>query len=73
MVQCMQMRGMIEICLFLQARHGAYCDVTSKCLLPVMLDGGLLFIVRWALDDITDNGMAAAVNCLHRLLVYDAL
>ena len=56
---------------YVQARHGAYHQLTSKPLLPVLMDGGLLFIVRWALDDSADSSVAAAVNCLHRLLVCE--
>jgi hypothetical protein len=36
--------------------------------IPALLEGGLLFIVRWALDDSTENPLSAAVSCLHSLL-----
>ena len=52
-----------------QARSGLFYDCTSTAIIPALVDGGLVFILRWALDDSTENTMAAAVSCLHSLLV----
>ncbi|KAI0237577.1 RNA polymerase II-associated protein 1 [Lamellibrachia satsuma] len=51
------------------ARNGSFYDCTSTAIIPALVDGGLVFILRWALDDSTENTMAAAVLCLHSLLV----
>ena len=52
-----------------QARNGEFAGQTSVPLVPALLEAGLLFVVRWALDDSAENPLAAAVNCLHTLLV----
>ena len=55
----------------MQARHGALHEVVSAPIIPALLEGGLVFVLRWALDDSMDNSMVAAVHALHALLVCD--
>ncbi|KAK2152507.1 hypothetical protein LSH36_326g02070 [Paralvinella palmiformis] len=55
-----------------KAREGRFHGCVSAALVPAMVEGGLVFILRWALDDKTDNTMTAAVNALHALLVIPA-
>ena len=54
-----------------QARHGCFHQVLSASLLPAMLEGGIIFILRWALDDSTDNTMSAAITVLHAFVISD--
>ena len=50
-------------------RAGSLTDYVQVAVVPALLDGGLVHIFRWALDDSTDNTMTAAVYGLHSLLV----
>ena len=52
-----------------QARHGEFSDCLSAGILPSLIDGGFVFVVRWALDDAVDQSVAAAVDALHALIV----
>ena len=54
-----------------QARRGEFHEVVSAPIIPALLDGGVVFVLRWALDDATDNSMAASVHALHALLVCE--
>ena len=56
---------------WLQARRGEFTDSVQTPIIPALLDGGLVFILRWSLDDTTDTTIAAAVNCFHSLLVSE--
>ena len=61
--------GFVERCL--QARRGEFTDSVQTAIIPALLDGGLVFILRWSLDDTIDTTIAAAVNCFHSLLVSE--
>ena len=52
-----------------RARHGAFHEQVSKPIIPVLMDAGIVFVLRWALDDSIDSSISAAINCLHKLLV----
>ena len=52
-----------------RARHGAFHEQVSKPIISVLMDAGLVFVLRWALDDSIDSSISAAINCLHKLLV----
>lgn len=54
-----------------QARRGCFLDMLSAPIIPALLDSGLVFVLRWALDDNTENSLTAAVNALRALLVCD--
>ena len=56
-----------------RARCGAFYERASTPIIPALTDAGLLFILRWALDDSVDSSVAAAINCLHKLLVSSSL
>ena len=58
-----------ECCL--QARRGEFTDTVQTAIIPALLDGGLVFILRWSLDDNTETTIAAAVNCFHSMLVSE--
>ena len=59
-------------CRFLlQARSGDFSESVQTAMLPALLDGGLVFILRWSLDNTTESTIAAAVNCFHALLVSE--
>ena len=37
--------------------------------MSVLLDAGVLFLLRWALDDSSDAVMAAAIHCFTAILI----
>ncbi len=59
------------MCGSLQARAGEFGATLQTPVLPSLLRGGLAHVLRWALDDATDGGVAAAVMALHALLVSE--
>ena len=63
----------IDICshsfLILQARAGEYLSVLKGSVMSTLLDAGMLFLLRFALDDGVEGAMSAAVHALKALLV----
>lgn len=53
----------------LQARVGEYESVLKGSVMSTLLDAGLLFLLRFALDDGVEGVMSAAVQALKSLLV----
>lgn len=53
----------------LQARAGEYASVLKGSVMSTLLDAGLLFLLRFALDDGVEGVMSAAVHALRALLV----
>lgn len=53
----------------LQARAGEYTSVLKGSVMSTLLDAGLLFLLRFALDDGVEGVMSAAVHALRALLV----
>ncbi|KAI7804611.1 RNA polymerase II-associated protein 1 [Triplophysa rosa] len=51
------------------ARAGEYTSSLKSSVLSCLLDAGLLFLLRFSLDDSVEAVMSAAVNALHALLV----
>ncbi|XP_032221689.1 RNA polymerase II-associated protein 1 isoform X4 [Nematostella vectensis] len=51
---------------------GEFRDTLRSPPLPTLLDAGVLFLLRWALDDSTAAVMAAAIHGLAAVLVYPA-
>lgn len=52
-----------------KARCGEYCSSLKGSVLSSLLDAGLLFLLRFALDDSVEGVVCAAVHTLHALLV----
>lgn len=52
-----------------QARAGTYLSVVKGSVIATLLDAGLLFLLRFALDDNVEGVMSAAVHALKALLV----
>lgn len=52
-----------------QARAGEYVSVLKGSVMSTLLDAGLLFLLRFALDDSVEGVMSAAVHALKALLV----
>lgn len=52
-----------------KARSGEYCSSLKGSVLSSLLDAGLLFLLRFALDDSVEGVVCAAVHALHSLLV----
>ncbi|KAK0043487.1 RPAP1 [Biomphalaria pfeifferi] len=50
------------------AKSGHLTDRINSPILPSILDGGVVILLRWALDDNVPSAVAAAVNSLHALL-----
>ncbi|ELU07650.1 hypothetical protein CAPTEDRAFT_227185 [Capitella teleta] len=56
-------------CVLRNARVGRFHEMLSAPITPSLLEGGLIFILRWALDNSTEISIASAINTLHALLV----
>uniref|UniRef100_A0A3B5LH26 RNA polymerase II associated protein 1 n=1 Tax=Xiphophorus couchianus TaxID=32473 RepID=A0A3B5LH26_9TELE len=56
-------------CILTKARGGAYQSVLKGSVTSTLLDAGLLFLLRFALDDSIEGVMSAAVHALKALLV----
>ncbi|XP_078594205.1 RNA polymerase II-associated protein 1-like isoform X3 [Branchiostoma floridae x Branchiostoma japonicum] len=52
-----------------RARNGEFAVALSGPLLPMMLESGMVFVVRFSLDENTPSLVATAVDALHSLLV----
>lgn len=52
-----------------KARAGKYLSVLKGSVMSTLLDAGLLFLLRFALDDGVEGVMSAAVHALKALLV----
>lgn len=52
-----------------KARCGEYCCSLKSSVLSSLLDAGLVFLLRFALDDNVEGVVCAAVHALHALLV----
>ncbi|XP_042356934.1 RNA polymerase II-associated protein 1 [Plectropomus leopardus] len=52
-----------------KARAGEYLSVLQGSVVSTLLDAGLLFLLRFALDDSVEGAMSAAVHALKALLV----
>ncbi|XP_028409671.1 RNA polymerase II-associated protein 1-like [Dendronephthya gigantea] len=50
-------------------RCGTYRGHLDQDLLPLLLQAGLPFLLRWSLDDSTDSQIAASVSCFNAMLV----
>ncbi len=57
-----------EMFWFVQAKGGAYLEMVQTPILPSILESGVLFLFRWALDDSVDAVLIAAVAAIHALL-----
>ena len=55
----------------LKDRGGTYRDNLDQDLLPLLLQAGLPFLLRWSLDDNTDSQIAASVSCFNAMLVSE--
>ncbi|KAM4724234.1 RNA polymerase II-associated protein 1 [Anableps anableps] len=56
-------------CILTKARAGEYQSVLKGSVTSTLLDAGLLFLIRFALDDSIEGVMSAAVHALKALLV----
>uniref|UniRef100_A0A8B9KI32 RNA polymerase II associated protein 1 n=1 Tax=Astyanax mexicanus TaxID=7994 RepID=A0A8B9KI32_ASTMX len=52
-----------------KARAGVYCNTLKGSVLSSLLDAGLIFLLRFSLDDGVESVMSAAVHALRALLV----
>ncbi|XP_060076312.1 RNA polymerase II-associated protein 1-like [Ylistrum balloti] len=58
--------------IFSKARSGELSQLVQSAILPAVLDGGVVFLVRWAMDDKIDMVLSASVHALYNLLVNPA-
>ena len=54
---------------YLQDTQGSFINLLQSSVLSTLLDAGIIFLLRWALDDTVDAAMAVAVQCLSSVLV----
>ena len=59
----------LVICHFIKNCSGVYRDHLDQDLLPILLDAGLPFLLRWSLDDNTESLITASISCFTALLV----
>ncbi|KAK3745680.1 hypothetical protein QZH41_019009, partial [Actinostola sp. cb2023] len=52
-----------------QDTQGSFINLLQSSVLSTLLDAGIIFLLRWALDDTVDAAMAVAVQCLSSVLV----
>ena len=52
-----------------QAQLGVFQEHLDDNIVSVLLDAGVLFLLRWALDDSSDAVMAAAIQCFTAILI----
>ncbi|KAG7271478.1 hypothetical protein CRUP_018512 [Coryphaenoides rupestris] len=67
--RCLSLNTLASI--LVKARAGEYAAVLRGSVTATLLDAGLLFLLRFALDDGVEGVMAAAVHALRALLVSD--
>ena len=53
---------------FLQAKTGMLREKVQSPIIPTILAGGVLMLLRWGLDDSVVAVVAAALDALHALL-----
>ncbi|XP_064621420.1 RNA polymerase II-associated protein 1-like [Lineus longissimus] len=51
------------------AKQGLFIQCLMKPLIPTLLESGLVFLLRWALDDSLEQVQHAAVHAIHALVV----
>lgn len=56
----------------LQARQGNLEELVQTPILPSIIDAGVIFLLRWSLDDSVESVVASAVVALNSLLVNHA-
>ncbi|ESP02817.1 hypothetical protein LOTGIDRAFT_156763 [Lottia gigantea] len=54
--------------IILRAKQGLYADNIQTSILPTVLQAGVVFLFRWALDDSSESVQMAAINTLYSLL-----
>ena len=48
---------------------GVYYEVLARFITPILMDAGMAFILRWALDSRSDTCIQAGVEAVHALLL----
>lgn len=54
--------------VIINAKSGFFEESLQSLILPSVINAGLVFLLRWALDDKIDNVLVAAIFALHALL-----
>ena len=55
-----------------QSHHGEYTDLIQGCPLTILIQSGLPALLRYSIDEGSDSLQAAAIQCLHSLLITQA-
>ncbi|XP_022334117.2 RNA polymerase II-associated protein 1-like isoform X2 [Crassostrea virginica] len=55
-----------------KTRNGDLEDQVNSAILPTVLNAGILFLVRWAMDDSVESVVFMAIKTLHAILVSKA-
>ena len=67
------LQGLPVLCLpfwiLFQAQLGVFEEHLDDNIVAVLLDAGVLFLLRWALDDSSDAVIAAAIQCFAAILI----
>ena len=57
-----------NICNYLQERQGCFHKLLEGELLPTLLEAGVLFLLRWALDDSVESVVSVALQAFAAVL-----
>ncbi|XP_062617830.1 RNA polymerase II-associated protein 1-like [Saccostrea cucullata] len=58
--------------ILVKTRNGDLEDQVNSAILPTVLNAGILFLVRWAMDDSVEGVVCMAVKTLHSIVVSEA-
>ncbi|GAB1597752.1 RNA polymerase II-associated protein 1-like [Argonauta hians] len=59
-------------CIISNAKNGMFEENIDGAIIPAIVNAGLVFLLRWALDDKITNVLISAIFCLHALLTNAA-
>lgn len=58
--------------IFCQARNGDLEDQINSAILPTVLNAGILFLIRWAMDDSIESVVCMSIKTLRSIIMSDA-
>ncbi|XP_061173807.1 RNA polymerase II-associated protein 1-like [Saccostrea echinata] len=58
--------------ILVKTRNGDLEDQVNSAILPTVLNAGILFLVRWAMDDSVEGVVFMAIKTLHSIIMSEA-
>ncbi|XP_064600850.1 RNA polymerase II-associated protein 1-like [Liolophura sinensis] len=68
--RCLALQTLAKI--IIKAKEGCFVHLLQSAILPIVLDAGLMFLLRWSLDDSVEAVNTAALAVSHAVLVNTA-